>query len=315
MTKNELINDLKFRQKCGEYGLYWENSNIYGDLILINTPIEGLYVIFDKNYNTIGIEKNEYQDEEQFANDFYKRYSEFNDILPFGESFDYPFQNYTLKNFVDLAGRVDIHESNHGHSISTKINGEWYNRNSQENEEYFQLLSYVKFISEEIKMFFLLSYHMQSMGFETPDIYLYVRTLIKNINASINYQIENNQRPWPANILSSIGQNNRELNFDGMLYDIADLLMKQKGVKVKSGSPDSLVEINPSINKKDLFILSDKLLKILDLSDEELKEKEKNKHDLFVQHQIGSLRPWITEDIDDELERGPVLKKGKQNNN
>lgn len=315
MTKNDLINDFKFRQKCGEYGLYWGNAEIYGNVILINTPIEGLYVIFDKNYNTIGVEKDEYRDEKQFVNDFYERYSKFTDVLPFGESFDYPFQNYTLKSFVDLANRVDILESNHGHSISTKINGEWYNRDSQENEEYFQLLSYVKFISEEIKMYFLLSYHMQAMGYEMPDVYSYVRALIKNINASINYQIENNQRPWPADILSSIGQNNRKLNFDGMLYDIADLLMRQKGVKVKSGSPDSLVEIDSSINKADLSILSDKLLKILDLSDEDLREKERNMDEQFVQHQIESLMPWITEDIDDELENGPVLKKKKNNNN
>ena len=315
MTKNDLINDFNFRQKCGEYGLYWENAEIYGNVILINTPIEGLYVIFDKNYNTIGVEKNEYQDEEQFANVFYERYSEFTDLLPFGESFDYPFQNYTLKNFVDLANRVDILESNHGHSISTKINGEWYNRNSQENEEYFQLLSYVKFISKEIKMYFLLNYHMQAMGYEMPDVYSYVRALIKNINASINYQIENNHRSWPADILSSIGQNNRKLNFDGMLYDIADLLMKQNGVKVKSGSPDSLVEIDSSINKADLSILSDKLLKILDLSVEDLREKERNQDEQFVQHQIESLMPWITEDIDDELKHGPVLQKKKINNN
>lgn len=315
MTKNDLINDFNFRQKCGEYGLYWENAEIYGNVILINTPIEGLYVIFDKKYNTIGVEKNEYQDEKQFINDFYKRYSEFTDLLPFGESFDYPFQNYTLKNFIDLANRIDILESNHGHSISTKINGEWYNRSSQENEEYFQLLSYVKFISEEIKMYFLQNYHMQAMGYEMPDVYSYVRALIKNINASINYQIENNQRPWPADILSSIGQNNRKLNFDDMLYDIADLLMKQNGVKVKSGSPDSLIEIDSSINKADLSILSDKLLKILDLSDEDLKEKEKNKHNQFVQDQVEALSAWITEDIDDELEHGPVLQKKKNNNN
>lgn len=315
MTKNDLINDFKFRQKCGEYGLYWENAEIYENVILINTPIEGLYVIFDRNYNTIGLEKNEYQDEKQFVNDFYERYSKFTDVLPFGESFDYPFQNYTLKSFVDLADRVDILESNHGNSISTKINGEWYNRDSQENEEYFQLLSYVKFISEEIKMYFLLSYHMQAMGYEMPDVYSYVRALIKNINASINYQIENNQRPWPADILSSIGQDNRKLNFDGILYDIADLLMRQKGVKVKSGTPDSLVEIDSSINKADLSILSDKLLEILNLSDEDLREKERNMNEQFVQHQIESLMPWIIEDIDDELENGPVLQKKKNNNN
>ncbi len=55
MNKKELISNINFKQKCSEYGLSWENAKIYGNVILINTPIEGLYVIFDKNYNTIGI--------------------------------------------------------------------------------------------------------------------------------------------------------------------------------------------------------------------------------------------------------------------
>lgn len=309
MTKDELINDINFRQKCSEYGLYWENAEIYGNVILINTHIEGLYVIFDKNYNTIGIERNLHQDKECFANNFYERYSQFTDMVPFGEKLDYPFDNYTLKNFIDLANKVDIIEGNHGHSISIKVNGEWYDRNSHENEEYFQLLSYIKFISEEIKRYFLMNYHMQAMGFLIPDIYSYVRALIKNINASVDYQVENNQRPWPSDILSSIGQNNRKLNFDGMLYDIANLLMKQKGVKVKSGSPDTLEQIDSSINKKDLSVLSDKLLRIFDLSDEDLKEKEKHQEGELVQHQVESIMPRINEDIGDGLESGPVLKK------
>lgn len=272
MTKNELINDPNFRHKCSKYGIYLENAEIYGDVILVNTPIKGLYVIFDKNYNTIGVERNIHQDQKKFANNFYVRYSYYTDIVPFRENFDYPFTRYSLKDFIDLANRVEVIGSNHGHSTSIIINGERYDRSSQENEEYFQLLSYVKFISEEIKRYFLMSYHMQVMGFEVPDIYSYVRALIKNINASVNYQIENNRRPWPVDILSSIGQKNRESYFDNMLFGIINLLMKQKGVKVKSGSPDILEQIDSSIAKKDLSVLSDDLLKILDLSDEELEK-------------------------------------------
>lgn len=114
MTKNELIKDIDFRQKCSKYGLYWENAEIYGEVILINTPIEGLYVLFDKNYNTIGIERNIHQDKEQFVADFYERYSQFTDIIPFSENFDYPFENYTLQNFINLANRVNIIANTYG---------------------------------------------------------------------------------------------------------------------------------------------------------------------------------------------------------
>jgi hypothetical protein len=308
MEKTKIENDMKFRQRCSKYGLDWENFEIYDEVILLNTPIKDLYVLFDKNYNTIAVEKKEYSSRNTkiFAKEIYERYSHFNDILPFG----YPFEEYTLKNFIDLANIVDIMETNHGHSLIAKINGDWYDREDIEKEDYFELLSYVKFIDERIKHYFLMSYHIQAMGFETVDIYSYVRCLINNINDYVSHSIEVGRRPHPSDIISSLGLNGRELNCDVMmLYDVSELLMRENGVKVKSGKPELLEQLPLSNEKMNLSLLATKLLKILEVSDEELIKKEREDREKLVDNQVTSIKHLINEDIEDGLGKGPVLKK------
>ena len=39
MTREQIINDIKFRQRCGAYGLDWENCVVFDDVILLYTPI------------------------------------------------------------------------------------------------------------------------------------------------------------------------------------------------------------------------------------------------------------------------------------
>ncbi len=260
------INISNLSQKCSKYGLPYQNANTYDDIILVSTPTKGLYVILDENYNTIGVEKITSQNLEEFVSDFYEKYS------TNSKRFDYPFENYTLKNFIDLANDINIIGANHGNSNYTRINGKWYDRSKHKNDEYFKLLSYVKFISEEMKMYFLTSYHMQVMGFEFPDIYSYVNSLMKNMTTYINQQIASDQRPWPIDILSSIGQNNANLNFDSMLYDIADLLMKQKGIKVNNYNPYTLEE--DTTTRPDLSSLADKLLESPNLHDSNLEKSQ-----------------------------------------
>lgn len=260
------INISNLSQKCSKYGLPYQNAKTYDDIILVSTPTKGLYVILDENYNTIGVEKITSQRLEEFVSDFYEKYS------TNSKRFDYPFENYTLKNFIDLANDINIIETNHGNSNYIRINGKWYDRSKHKNDEYFKLLSYVKFISEEMKMYFLTSYHMQTIGFEFPDVYSYVNALMKNITTYTNQQITNNQRPWPTDILNSIGQSNVNLNFDSMLYDIADLLMKQKGIKVSNCNPYTLEE--DTTTRPDLSALANKLLESPNLQDINLEKNQ-----------------------------------------
>ena len=141
-----------------------------------------------------------------------------------------------------------------------------------------------------------------------------MKLIISRINECVDYCLKYDKRPRPADILSSLGQNYRELKMDGMLYDVADLLMKQKGYKVKSGCPDTIEKIDAIEERKDLSIVAQTLLEILELSDEELKIKEQKDREKLVERQLDNLRPYLEEDIEDDIveEKGPVLKKTKK---
>ncbi|MGN1323551.1 MAG: hypothetical protein ACI4VT_06105 [Bacilli bacterium] len=322
MTKNEIINDIKFRQQCGRYGLDWEKFQIYNDIILLDTPTKSLYVFMDKNYNVFGIEEWDplIKTFPSFVNGKCYEYLTYTSVFEYEDGFNYPFQEYTLKQLIDLSNRIEIMETNHGHTLCTRVNGDWYDRNYGENEDEFQLLSYIKFLGEELKQYFLLNYHMKSIGymkfngFELPNAYSYIRNLISRINECVDYHLKYGKRPRPADILSSLGQNYRELKMDGILYDVADLLMKQKGYKVKSGCPDTIEKIDAIGERKDLSIVAQTLLEILELSDEELKIKEQRDREKLVERQLDNLRPYLEEDIEDDIveEKGPVLKKTKK---
>ncbi len=314
MTREEIINDIKFRQRCGVYGLDCENCEIYDDVILLSTPTLALFVLFDKNYNTIGVELVDYSrylNIESFVRQKYYEYSNFTGSMPFEDGFDYPFENFTLKQIIDLSNRIEIMENNQGNSLITRVNGKSYDRRNIKEEEYFQMLSYVKFLGEEIKQYFLINYHMQSLGFEVPNVYDYVRLLMSRVNECVDFHLSHNRRPWPSYILSGLGQNYRDLKIEGILYDVADLLMKERGFKVKTGSPDEIERINESVEKKDLSIVANDLLKILKVSDEEFKIREEIDRQTSIDRNVANLCVYINEEIDDNVieEKAPVLSK------
>ena len=72
--------------------------------------------------------------------------------MPFKDDFDYPFEKSILKHIIDLSNKIEIMKTNHGHTLFTRLNGNWYDRKHGENEDKFQLLSYIKFLGEEIKI-------------------------------------------------------------------------------------------------------------------------------------------------------------------
>lgn len=141
MEKEGLPSDAKFKQKCNEYGLNYPNIHAFENIILLSTPIEGLYIILDKNYNTIGIEKNASQKLELFANDFYEKYSKSIEETPSNKLFEYPFENYTIKKFIDFSNIID-------------------ELDNKDDTEYVELISYIKFISKEIQNHFMIIYQL-----------------------------------------------------------------------------------------------------------------------------------------------------------
>lgn len=295
MTREEIMQDMKFREACSKYGIYWRNCEVYGELIVLNTPITDLYILMDKNYNTIDVEyiDLDVEDLEDFVEEKFETYCNYTDILPFGNKFYYPFEEYTLKNIIDLANRIEVMETNHGHSLRTRINGVWYDRDSKENDEYFKVLSYVKFLGEEIKQYFLLSYHMQAMEFAVPDIYTYVRTItgklldyISNCTCILN-------RPIPSEFLKFIGQSSIETDMSGILSDALNLLLNEEGYEVDKENPNKVKIIDNNKDRPDHSKLAVDLLRILDVTDEELKQTEEENRTLRKEKNSENFKCWL----------------------
>jgi hypothetical protein len=268
------MNDIKFKQRCQEYEIDSESFEIYDNVILLKTPSLGLYILFDKNYNTIAIENIDFlrfSNKENMVNTKYYEYCNFTDNeTMFGEQFGYPFENYTLKNIIDLATHIEIIESSQGIPLITKINNKSYYRKNQNNQDYFQLLSYIKFIHEEIQRYFILDYHMKCLGLEIPNIYAYTRQLIDRIQTCINLNLRYDKKPSPAFLASYLGQNRQTLKSDSMLYDIIELLIRDNGYEITSIDSNEVEKMH--VAKQDLSQKTSQLLAIL----EENFEQEQN---------------------------------------
>lgn len=257
MANNEVKEDLKFIRRCSEYGLNVEDAEVFEDVITVKTPKEELYVIFDKDFNTIGIEENIFNETKIFAEDFYEEYCRFCDALPRGKNFGYPFEAFTLRDFIYIGNNTDIFRTNNGKSTTTTVTIDKEKKiiDRENNEEYVELLGYIKFISQQIRKYFLMSYRMQMMGYEFPDVYEYVRRLIEKINENINESIKNNETPLPYNILSSLGMDNSEIGPIYQLYDAIDVIMREK---------------------EDLTPLTDELLRVFGI-DENIRRRERER--------------------------------------
>lgn len=259
MANNEVKEDLKFIRRCSEYGLNVEDAEVFEDVITVKTPKEKLYVIFDKDFNTIGIEENIFNETKIFAEDFYEEYCRFCDVLPRGKNFGYPFESFTLRDFIYIGNNTDIFRTNNGKSTTTTVTIDKEKKiiDRENNEEYVELLGYIKFISQQIRKYFLMSYRMQMMGYEFPDVYEYVRRLIEKINENINESIKNNETPLPYNILSSLGMDNSEIGPIYQLYDIIDVIMREK-------------------EQEDLSLYTDELLRVFGI-DENIEERDRER--------------------------------------
>ena len=295
MNKEKIINDINFRLACRNYGLDWDNFEIYDDVIIINSPKKSIYVLLDKNYNIIGIHKVKPEtmhfSKREIASGYVELYSTLNEDDRF--KLHYPFESFSLKQIVDISNRVEIIETNHGHSSKMLVND---NLVEGENDDiYIELLSYIKILGNEIKEYYLNCYHMYIMGFDYPDVFAYINAFMDNIDECINKSINNNERPFPIDILRYTCKTKFLDEYGSALYDVIDLLMMQKSVKAKSGVEHYREIESVSECNVDLSNLSSKLIKILEVTDEEVK---RNGEDSFTNMKWNhiDLSSWFNDD-------------------
>ncbi len=258
MIKNELKNDINFVQKCNKYGLDFDNFNIYENVIILNSPKKDIFVLLDENYNTIGIlnMKGAVGMLEDYVLEYKEMFNSLNERN--GLFFPYPFQDFTLREIVELSNRIDRH--NNDLIINGKLAIE------EGNSIYISLLSYIKFLGQQIEQYFLNYYNMMMMGFEYPDIYSYIRSLMSNINKLITLNIEEKKRPFPIDIIKYLGQNRENAEkYSIELYKIIDLLLKENGYEIQGGFEHYREIRKIETENIDLSIFAMDLLKILEL--------------------------------------------------
>ena len=227
----------------------------------------------------------------EIARGYNELYSTLNDDDRF--KLHYPFESFSLKQIVDISNRVEIIETNHGHSSDMIVNGNLVD--GENNMTYIGLLSYIKILGNEIKEYYLNSYHMCMMGFDYPNVFTYINAFMDNIDECINKSINDSERPFPIDILRYTGKTKLLDEYGTPLYGVIDLLMRQKGVQAKSGF-EHYKEIEPvSESDVDLSILSGKLIKILEVTDEEVK---RNREDSFTNMKWNhiDLNSWLNDD-------------------
>ena len=188
MERKEVLHSDKFKEICNLFGLNWLNFNIVNNAILVSN--NNLLFIFDGNYNIFGIYEpkfyNENISEEAIVKHYYDIYSNvdssLNTVLP------YPFQHLSIKDIIDIADRIEIMSCNNGHSTFPLVNGKEISK--EESHDFKDLLMYTKFLGEEIKDYYEKLYEAKMLGVEFPNIYSYLRTVVKAMNTSVNKEIE-----------------------------------------------------------------------------------------------------------------------------
>lgn len=311
MNKTELMNDMNFRNKCCSYGLDWENFDIYNGVIILNSPKKNILVVLDEHYNTIAIyDKNDTASKSlTFEERLKKIKAVHEDTYNTYTKLPYPFQYFSLKQIVEIAKRVYIYEGNSGHSFDVIVNEELVEDKC--DNVYVSLLLYIKFLGQQIEKYFMNLYQMKMMGFEYPDVCNYIKRLMYNINDCINTNIKKGNRPFPIDIIKYLGQDRKNIEkYTHVLYGIIDLLLQEKGVKIKSGIEYyKEIEMN-QMDKINLSDISIRLLKILEVTEEELEARAQERKSTFEFRKIN-LQSWLLECIDKD--KALVLKKSKNN--
>lgn len=186
------------------------------------------------------------------------------------ETLKYPFNNLTIEQLMDIANKINIRETNHGRTTMVEIKGNYIDRSNKEFKDYICMVSYIKFIVKEIEVYQESCINLKNKGLEVPTIYQFVNGLITKTEQCINSCINKNKRPWPIDILSNLNQITKVFEFNLILYDVIDLLLKEKNYCTKAESATEIEELDSSYIKKDLSEIVNELL-----NDLEIKETKK----------------------------------------
>lgn len=299
MTLSDISRDKRFKKVCNSYDVYWKNSRVYGDFVLLKS-LNDLYILLDKNFNPIAIESAIVADEKAFVKSLCREYSTYSSYLDY--NLDYPFKNYNLQKIVDISNRVTIISQDNEKVDEIIVNGK--KCIYKKRDDYLQLLSYLKFLGKIINDYQYYIFINKKNGITVKDINIYISELIIKINEFIDICINNKKVPKINEIINYVGK--EDIDYDGydvLLNEILELLLRKKSHKIED---DNLKKI-PSSNINNLDEKAKQLLEILNLSDHDFLIR-KNNRDL-LEEPIDLFEIFTLEERHFNLKKKRILKK------
>lgn len=278
LKKEDIINNKKFISRCEYYGLDYRNIEIINDIIVLSTTNNNLYILFDGNFNIIDVAKT--RNNGKFV------ISKVSNTIPLGENFEYINPQLIIK----VANRVILSEKDQGRSLKIKIADSYVNEIIKEQEYFLQIISYIKFLGEELEKFFLNSYHLALViDNDIPDSELYLQGLIKKINEYIDLCINKNQEPSPDKLLKYLGQNKPDNLHKLMLKDVINLITKDKGY-VFDNKTNKFEKINSDI-KENYTEIYNQLIELANLTEQDIIERqwERLKKSMELSHEFKKM--------------------------
>lgn len=280
MKKEELKRELRFLEKCRTYGLNPNKMEVFDDIIIFSERPD-LFVLMDQNYNVFGIERDERitssLDKSFLAStrDFiYQNKANLSCMQPF----DYPFEDYSFKDMLNIADRVNV-SLKPEELPDLEINGVWYQNNGS---DYINLLLYIKYLGEEIKKYFITLYQMSMLGFKMPDITTYLHSLISKINVLLQSYQANDINASAKDILREIGQERKS---------------NQEYLTLLEGIVSTMTDNFNEEERERLKQKANNLIKLLEVPDEVVRERIEISPN-YALKQFENLESWLNSNPD-----------------
>lgn len=262
MTKNEIEKNSKFMRVCSKYDIYSKNAIVYNDLILLNVPGKDIYILLDKDYNTIAIEQAYITNIDKYINSLYQEYFEYGKTM----CFSYPFDKITYKQIIDFSNRITLSQKDN--TILLTLNG--INCIYKPNDDYSKLLAYIKFLGKEIKNYQLYIFINKQMGIEVPDVASHIAILINKINEFIESCVVNKKVICTDELIEYMNNEDFEYyEYKFLLNEVISLLLKQKGYKIENEK----LEKTPISSISNLSDKAYQLFEILKISKTNVRQK------------------------------------------
>ena len=307
--------DEKFRKQFTKYNSDWDSFQGYGIFnpywfYILRTENPNLRIILDTSFNTIDIvDLREIKKNKNSKIDRYPEYSDYSDeykshlLTKYREWYKigllpYPFDKITLHELTELASRIRLDETNHGHSKNIIVNEQHVT--DKTDSPYYMLLSYIELIGRKIEEYHEIMFRNKLVGIKMPDATEYACKLINSLNEYIDNEIKKDNHEWYfyPGILGYVGAySDNYIQFQSR--DIVDLLLQDKGYECKYIDNKHVIK-KVNIEHVDLSAIVRELTTLLRVTREELKSDRKNAtdrpKDIFIQK-------WIPERKKKDIEQ------------